>query len=163
MHRTLPAVLLAVYLLGFSVRAEDWTTTDGKTYPNVKVLKVEPDVVTILYRDGGAALPLASLAPDLQRRFSYNPVKASAAAAVRAQADADNIKALQAEKDKIDAKNLASAQAIANEEARAQTNAANNAQKPSPAQNDALQSQGGKKDGPRDIEHSDPRTHYMGM
>src|ERR1700743_3377068 len=58
MKQLLPLILLRLLIL--PVRAEDWTTTDGKTYRNVKVLKVEPDVVTIMHKDGGGAVNLAT-------------------------------------------------------------------------------------------------------
>lgn len=80
------------------LRAEDWTTTDGKVYKDVKVVKLEADAVTILYNEGGALVPLATLPPALQEKFHYDPDKANAAAAARARADADNPTALEAEK-----------------------------------------------------------------
>ena len=60
--------------------AEDWKTSDGKTYSRVTVVKVEDDAVTILYADGGARVSLATLPPDLQHKFHYDPAKALAAA-----------------------------------------------------------------------------------
>ncbi|HEX4141699.1 MAG TPA: hypothetical protein VHY09_15225 [Candidatus Methylacidiphilales bacterium] len=89
-------------------RAEDWTTTDGKIYKDVKVVKLEPDAVTILYRDGGALVPLATLPPALQEKFRYDPDKARAAANARAKADRDNPAALEAER--IEAAKLKAAQ-----------------------------------------------------
>ncbi len=77
--------------------AEDWTTTDGTIYKNVRVVRVEDDAVTILYRDGGALVFLNKLPPALQLKFDYDPVKAKSAAEVRAKADAENAKELQAE------------------------------------------------------------------
>jgi len=89
------AVLLT--MSGISLWAEDWTTTDGRVYQQVTVVKSEPDAITILYRDGGALIPLAKLPPDLQKRFNYDLVQANAAANARVQADAKNTQALQAE------------------------------------------------------------------
>lgn len=66
------ALLVGVSLSGL-VRAEDWTTTDGKTYSEVTVIKSDSESVTILDKDGGARIPLFKLPPDLQKRFSYNP------------------------------------------------------------------------------------------
>jgi hypothetical protein len=94
---------------------EDWTTTEGKVYREVKVLKAEPDAVSILYRDGGALIPLAKLPLDLQKRFHYDPASARIAAEARAQADAQNAAALQAEKKlalKMKAAMLTKAQAL---------------------------------------------------
>jgi beta-glucanase (GH16 family) len=68
--------------------AEDWATSDGKTYRQITVVKIEDDAVTILDEDGGALVPLAVLPPDLQQRFHYDPDKAKMAAA-RRQALAD--------------------------------------------------------------------------
>lgn len=67
------------FLLNYAY-AEDWKTTDGKTYANVTVVKVEDDAVTILDEDGGARVPLANLPADLQMRFNYDPEKAKEAA-----------------------------------------------------------------------------------
>jgi len=72
-------------LLLLQVRGEDWTTTDGKTYRGIKVVKVEDDAVTILDKDGGARVSLMVLSPDLQRRFHYDAAKAAVAAAKREQ------------------------------------------------------------------------------
>jgi len=73
-------VLAALFNL---THAEDWTTTDGKTYQQVKVVKIDDDAVMILDEDGGALVPLAVLPPDLQQRFHYDPAKAKIAAAQR--------------------------------------------------------------------------------
>ena len=89
-----PSLLLlsAVFLAGsfLSLRAEDWKTNDGKVYQDVKVVRSEPDAVTILHHDGGGRIPLANLPPDLQKRFHYDPAKAKAAADARARDDAEN-------------------------------------------------------------------------
>ena len=84
--------------LALLLHAEDWTTTDGKVYKDVKVMKLEPDAVTILYSEGGALVPLATLSPELQEQFHYDPDKAKAAAAARAKDDKNNPAALEAEK-----------------------------------------------------------------
>lgn len=78
---------------------EDWTTTDGKEYHSVKVVKVEDDAVTIIYQDGGALIPLTKLPPSLQTKYHYDPDKAKAAADARAKAEAANAVALQKEMD----------------------------------------------------------------
>lgn len=66
--------LLAVWIITSIVHGEDWTTTDGKTYQNVKVVKIDPDAVSILYEDGGVHIFLADLPPILQKRFGYIPI-----------------------------------------------------------------------------------------
>jgi hypothetical protein len=100
--------LLFVALLSPLLRAEDWTTTYGRVYHDVTVIKVEPDAITILHHDGGALVPLGFLPADLQKRFKYDPVKAQAYADERAKSDADNAKALEVEM--AEAKKLQAAQ-----------------------------------------------------
>ena len=46
--------IVALAVSSISAFAEDWTTSDGTTYQNVKVIRVEDDAVTIIYKDGGA-------------------------------------------------------------------------------------------------------------
>lgn len=84
-------------LLSLQAFAEDWTTTDGKKYIDVKIVKVEDDAVTIVYKEGGALVPMIKLPPALQKKFSYDPDKAKIAADARAKADAESAKQLQAE------------------------------------------------------------------
>ena len=93
----------ALALISTSLFAEDWTTTDGTNYQGVKVVRVEDDAVTILYKDGGALVFLNKLPPNLQERFDYDPVRARVAAEKRAKDDADNAKALQIEIAKAEA------------------------------------------------------------
>jgi hypothetical protein len=96
------AIFLAAALLtssATSLWADDWKTTAGKVYQDVKVIEATPDAVTILHKDGGASVPLANLPPDIQKRFNYDPVKAKAAADARVQNDAANAKDLQVEMD----------------------------------------------------------------
>ncbi len=95
------ASLLA--LSSLPVLAEDWTTSDGIKYKDVKVVRVEDDAVTILYKDGGALVFLNKLPSNLQDRFDYDPLKAKVAAEKRAKDDAENAKALQVEIEKADA------------------------------------------------------------
>jgi hypothetical protein len=97
--KVVKAILLASFLVFSSAAgyAEDWTTTDGTSYQNVRVVRVEDDAVTILYKDGGALVFLNKLPPSLQERFDYDPVKAKAAAEARSKADAENAIALQKE------------------------------------------------------------------
>ncbi|MCE0497927.1 MAG: hypothetical protein LV481_08295 [Methylacidiphilales bacterium] len=97
-------LVIGFWIVLTMVRAQavDWVTTDGKTYHNVLVVKVEDDAVTILYENGGALVPLDKLPPDLQKRFHYDPVKAKIAAQARAKRDAEDALALQKEKDEAD-------------------------------------------------------------
>lgn len=97
MKRSLLILAVAGWLsfMTTSLRAEDWTTTDGKVYQNVSVIKVEPDAVTILHQDGGGLIPMTKLPPELQARFHYDPVAAKAAADARIQAAAELAEAEQ--------------------------------------------------------------------
>jgi hypothetical protein len=115
------SVLLALFLAFFSlpILAEDWTTTDGMSYQDVKVIRVEDDAVTIIYKDGGALIPLFKLPPKLQDRFNYDPAKAKTAAEARSKADAENAKALQAEIELTD--RMKKEQAIKDAAARGQS------------------------------------------
>lgn len=92
-------LICAILLLPLQAFAEDWTTTDGKKYLNVKVVKVEDDAITVVYAEGGALIPMSKLSPTLQKRFSYDPDKAKVAADARAKSDAESAKELQAEID----------------------------------------------------------------
>ena len=90
-------LVLALALIALPVVAEDWETTDGTKYQNVRVIRVEDDAVTIIYKDGGALVFLYKLPPALQQKFDYDPVKAKIAAEKRAKEDAENAAALQRE------------------------------------------------------------------
>jgi len=90
-------LVLAFALLALPALAEDWVTTDGTKYQNVRVIRVEDDAITIIYKDGGALVPLFKLPPALQQKFDYDPVKAKLAAEARAKADKENAEELQRE------------------------------------------------------------------
>ena len=60
-----------------------WTTTDGHTYKNVQIQKVDPANVSILDDDGGATVAIATLPPDLQKQLNYDPKIAAASAIMR--------------------------------------------------------------------------------
>src|ERR1700677_3721153 len=86
--KTMRMFFLLLLVSTTCVRAEDWKTTDGMFYQNVKVVRVEDDAVTIMYKDGGALVPLEKLPPPIQKQFDYDPNKAKVAAAARAKQDA---------------------------------------------------------------------------
>jgi len=90
-------IVIALGICSSTAWAEDWTTTDGTKYQDVRVIRVEDDAITILYKDGGALIPILKLPPKLQQKFDYDPVKAKIAADARSKADAENAKQLQAE------------------------------------------------------------------
>jgi len=101
MHYKFMRAITLVLIVAIScnlVQAEDWTTTDGKTYRQVKVVKVEDDAVTILDQDGGALVPLAVLSPELQKQFHYDPDKAKIAAARRASDEQASAAAIEEQK-----------------------------------------------------------------
>jgi len=103
--RPVKAIFLVLTLAAASALpalAEDWQTTDGVKYENVRVIRVEDDAVTIIYKDGGALVFLYKLPPALQQKFDYDPVKAKIAAERRAKDDADNAAALQKEIEQAD-------------------------------------------------------------
>jgi hypothetical protein len=114
-------IALAVALFSTSAFAEDWTTNDGIKYQNVRVIRVEDDAVTIIYKDGGALVFLNKLPASLQKQFDYDPVKAKAAAEARTKADAENAVALQNEI--VAAQKAKRDQEIADARARGYTNA----------------------------------------
>ena len=93
-------ILLSVTLalLATNAPAEDWTTSDGKTYKQVTVVRVEDDAVTILDEDGGALVPLALLPPDLQQRYHYDPEKAKIAAERRQSESEASTQAIEQQK-----------------------------------------------------------------
>jgi hypothetical protein len=78
--KLLCATIIVAGLCCLTARADDWTTTDGKTYKDVTVVKVEDDAVTILDHDGGARIALSNLNSTLQAKFHYDPAKAKIAA-----------------------------------------------------------------------------------
>ena len=90
-------LVLLLTLCALPAVAEDWQTTDGTRYENVRVIKVEDDAVTIIYKNGGALVFLYKLPPAIQQKFDYDPVKAKIAAEKRAKDDAENAAQLQKE------------------------------------------------------------------
>jgi hypothetical protein len=65
-----------------TIYPSEWKTTDGKTYKNVQVVKVEPDRVTISYDEGDTCMvPIDTLPLDIKKLLNYDPVEAGKAAA----------------------------------------------------------------------------------
>jgi hypothetical protein len=107
---------LVIALLGWSLlplRAEDWTTTAGQTYRDVQVISHNAAYVTILDRDGGARIRLSKLGPDLQKRFGYDPAKASAIIAATEVQDRRDKQALAEEKSRLQAQDARRMQEVA--------------------------------------------------
>jgi len=70
-------VLLACLILGVAnLRAEDITLDDGTIYKGATILQHDAATATILYDDGGAAVPIAKLPADIQKRLNYDPASA---------------------------------------------------------------------------------------
>ena len=86
--RIIVFAFILLLVCSVALRAEDWTTADGRTtYKNVKILSHDDAYVTILDEDGGGRVALSSLTPDLQKKFGFDPVKAAACATATAAAD----------------------------------------------------------------------------
>jgi hypothetical protein len=90
--KTTVVILLAALSI---CRAEDWAV-DGKTYPHVHLLQIEPDRVHISYDGGSGFINIADLPPDIRQRFNYDPVTAKAAVDARAEANAEQVQREQA-------------------------------------------------------------------
>lgn len=82
------------------VTAEDLSTTDGKSYTNVTVTKVEPDGLSITHDTGSAKVPFTKLSEDLQKKHGYDPAKAEAYTKEQAQRRAELDAILQASREK---------------------------------------------------------------
>jgi hypothetical protein len=48
-----------------------WTTTEGKTYQDVKIEKIEGEYVTVLHADGGARILISTLPDTVQKELDY--------------------------------------------------------------------------------------------
>jgi len=72
----IPFAIIVVGLCCLTARAEDWTTSDGKTYKNVTVISHDAKIVTISSSDGTATFPITLLGDDLQRRVNGDNVTA---------------------------------------------------------------------------------------
>jgi hypothetical protein len=59
------------------VMADDFKTLDGDLYTNAVVKSVEPDGIRITYPDGVTKLKFKDLAPDMQKKYGYDPAKAA--------------------------------------------------------------------------------------
>jgi hypothetical protein len=72
-------VVLLVAILALDIRpatAEDITLADGTIYKGATILQHDAATATILDDDGGAAVPIAKLPADIQKRLSYDPAAA---------------------------------------------------------------------------------------
>jgi hypothetical protein len=56
-----------------------WVASDGKTYQNVVVTKIEPETVSISHSMGVAHIAISTLPADIQKQLNYDPAAAAAA------------------------------------------------------------------------------------
>lgn len=73
------------------------TTTDGRQYEDVTVVKVTDETISIEHSAGVATIPMAVLPPDLQKKYNYDPVRLAKLAEERKAAEAARVR-LEAEK-----------------------------------------------------------------
>ncbi len=71
-------LLLFALAISFLPRtqAEDITLNDGTVYKGATILHHDAATATILYDDGGAAVPIAKLPDAIQKRLDYDPAAA---------------------------------------------------------------------------------------
>jgi hypothetical protein len=83
----LPAAPPAAWAPPSPLPAQDnwtWTTSDGQTYNNVVITKIDSDTVAITHSLGVAHVPISTLPANIQKQLNYDP---QAAAARKAEAD----------------------------------------------------------------------------
>lgn len=96
--------MAAGWLLAGMAGAEDLTTTEGRTFQEVTVTKVEPDGLSIRHSSGTAKLPVAALPEEVRRRHDLDPAKAEAYTKEKNRKFAELDAMLRAAKDKEQAK-----------------------------------------------------------
>jgi hypothetical protein len=65
---------LAIMALCASIAlADDFKTTDGKEYKNVKVSRVEPDGIVVITKTGISKIYFAELPQEIQNKYGYTP------------------------------------------------------------------------------------------
>jgi hypothetical protein len=69
----------------------DITLRSGETYQNCKVTKTEPDGITVMHSKGIAKLPFSNLPEDYQKKYNYDPEKATAYAQAMAKQRAQTL------------------------------------------------------------------------
>ena len=85
-----------VVLCAASCFAMDITTSDGKTYHDVTIMRAEADGLVITHSGGAGKVPFLELPKDIREKYGYDPAKAEAA---RAKAEASKKAAASAWQD----------------------------------------------------------------
>ncbi len=88
---TVAALFTATVFLNAADIIAELTTLDGKTYKQVKVMKVLPVEIRIMHADGFATVPLSTLPPEI--RANYGAADANAEAMYAAQKKQENMAA----------------------------------------------------------------------
>jgi hypothetical protein len=70
--KTIPLVLFLA-LSFVTLRAEDFTTTDGKKFSGVKISRIEPDGIVVVTDSGVVKLPFLRLSEDIRKKYGYDP------------------------------------------------------------------------------------------
>ena len=73
---TLLGIIISLFA-AFPISAEDMTTAKGKTYINARITRVEPDGISFSHAGGIAKIPFWELPEDMQKKYGYDPVKAT--------------------------------------------------------------------------------------
>jgi hypothetical protein len=117
--------LILFLALAITVRAEDWTTADGRVYKGVVVVAAEDDGVRIKYDGGVGKIPYYELSDDLLKRFGQDAASLAAkkAAADKAAADAAMKTQQEAAELKKEKEEAAAAQAATNPASQANSGA----------------------------------------
>jgi hypothetical protein len=69
--------IFAFLVLSALVKADDFTLTDGTTYTNATVRRVEPDGLVVADADGIRKLKFSNLSPQIQQKYGFDSVKAN--------------------------------------------------------------------------------------
>jgi len=75
-HNYLGAVIIP-FIVALTVSAAEITTSKGKTYINARITQIEPDGISLIHAGGIAKIPFWELTEDIQKKYGYDPVKAT--------------------------------------------------------------------------------------
>ena len=72
------SIILLSFMGAFAAESFDTlTTTDGKTFYQVKITSTDPGGLHFMHRDGAASVPFEKLPSDIQKKYGYDPEKAA--------------------------------------------------------------------------------------